>query len=516
MNYVDECFEVVKADIELNKASLGRTTEKYVYVIIEAIKDSEEKAEVAGRFEKIAEISAPKVSVFLYTAALYLDLNEKRLRKMLNCTFENRDIIGTDDVYAIYQQAAHLTFSNPMLDSNEVLMLENQMYSWSLGNYIDKYDDIVTIPPDTRNKNLVFVIAQQVISFQHGPTKSALDRCKILMDIGYEVVLINTAELLPRVFDTDFVGEVYCSYVEEYLNKEYIEWKGEKIPFFQCEQDMPNYLTIRQLIDVVKEQKPFFAVSIASGTIFEGILSKLIPVLGIPMTQSELAISGASYQANSVQKNDKYYKSLNVLNLNENHIIDVLFGFSLLEQKEKHYRKEYGIDSNSFVIVTAGGRLQIELDEAFWNMFRKIVKEIPNVKLLIIGNYDVYEELSDISQYIILVGFVDDTLSYFEICDLYINPHRKGGGTSCVEAMYKGLPVVTDDYGDVATNAGEVFVVGSDYSNFPSVVLKYYEDKEFYKKQQQLAISRANKLLNAEGEFVKAIDEFKRRFLSVK
>ena len=107
-------------------------------------------------------------------------------------------------------------------------------------------------------------------------------------------------------------------------------------------------------------------------------------------------------------------------------------------------------------------------------------------------------------------------MSYFEICDLYINPHRKGGGTSCVEAMYKGLPVVTDDYGDVATNAGEVFVVGSDYSNFPSVVLKYYEDKEFYKKQQQLAISRANKLLNAEGEFVKAIDEFKRRFLSVK
>jgi predicted O-linked N-acetylglucosamine transferase (SPINDLY family) len=31
--------------------------------------------------------------------------------------------------------------------------------------------------------------------------------------------------------------------------------------------------------------------------------------------------------------------------------------------------------------------------------------------------------------------------------DIYINPTRRGGGTSAVEALSKGIPVITVNYG---------------------------------------------------------------------
>ena len=107
-------------------------------------------------------------------------------------------------------------------------------------------------------------------------------------------------------------------------------------------------------------------------------------------------------------------------------------------------------------------------------------------------------------------GFRKDILSYLEICDLYVNPVRKGGGTSSVEAMFKGIPVVTTDYGDVAVNAGEEFCV-KDYREMSEEILRYYMDKEYYREMSKRALERAKGLLDTETEFVRIMKEAEKR-----
>ena len=208
MNILDEYFAIIEADTNLNRSSLGMNTQKYTEEILSTIGDADRqvKAGTALRFRSIAENTASDTAVFLYSAALYLDESESTLTKMLEQVWKDRDTIGTDSVYAIYHQAAHLTFANSETDTLYVMNLKDKIYKWVLNNYLSQYN-IEPIHINDRQHNLVVVISQQVIAFQHGPTKSTLDRCKILMDAGYQVILINTAELAPIVPDLHFINQ---------------------------------------------------------------------------------------------------------------------------------------------------------------------------------------------------------------------------------------------------------------------------------------------------------------------
>ncbi|MCR5671750.1 MAG: glycosyltransferase [Butyrivibrio sp.] len=510
----EACFELLKKNIRLNRFCYSLYTEKYLNeILVTAVeaKDPGLSREVAERLVCLAGTAAGEVAVVLCFSALGLCKDEKILRSLLEYTYEYRDNIGPDSAYDIFQQTSNITFRFPETDSLEVLDLKNRIYQWVLVQYKEVLKELLTtIPAKERKEDFVVVITQQLLEYQHGPTKQALCKSKALMDAGYKVLLINTAEIMPNVSTLRITGKTYSGYIETYLEKDALDWDGVRIPFFQCEHNMPNYEVISQLLKVIRDLKPAFAVSIASGTVFEGLLSELIPVLGIPMSQSDVVISGATCQIHTGNKNKNYEKYLEILGLDDSRIIESEFSFSLTEQKEFRTRKELNIDEDAFLMVVAGGRIADELDDKFWDMMRKALKSVEGSKLMVMGNYNRFDELSDISEYLIPVGFVNDSQSYFELCDLFINPHRKGGGTGCVEALSKGVPVVTDPYGDVAANAGDVFCV-SGYEEFLQVIEKYSRDKEFYKSQSELAKKRAEYLLNADDTFIKAVKEFIQR-----
>ncbi|HEX3076748.1 MAG TPA: glycosyltransferase, partial [Lachnospiraceae bacterium] len=88
------------------------------------------------------------------------------------------------------------------------------------------------------------------------------------------------------------------------------------------------------------------------------------------------------------------------------------------------------------------------------------------------------------------IGYCNDMLALNSICDLYVNPHRMGGGFSIIEAFHEGVPGVTMDYGDVATAAGEGFCV-NDYEDMVDTIKKYMEDREFYHYMSERAKERA-------------------------
>jgi glycosyltransferase involved in cell wall biosynthesis len=82
------------------------------------------------------------------------------------------------------------------------------------------------------------------------------------------------------------------------------------------------------------------------------------------------------------------------------------------------------------------------------------------------------------------LGFQNDMLAVLDCCDLYINPKRKGGGTSAFEAMYKGMPLVTLPVGDVGLAAGADFQA-ADYDEMIRQISEYKADREYYEVQSR-------------------------------
>ncbi len=246
------------------------------------------------------------------------------------------------------------------------------------------------------------------------------------------------------------------------------------------------------------------------------LANKIIPVVTVGLGPADFEYTTTSYQTLSRKITETDIRLLSELGINEKHVIESVFTSSLKPQTEKIARGELGIPEDKFLIIVVGARLDQEVTDEFLKTMNDVVSD--KMILCFLGYFNEYEnklskypELMKNSKFL---GFCNDILSRMEICDLYVNPLRKGGGTSCVEAMYMGVPVVTCGYGDVSVNVGEDFWV-EDYDEMKSKILQYYNDREFYEIMSEKARKRTEKLLDTEGEFVRILDEVEKRELEV-
>ena len=107
-------------------------------------------------------------------------------------------------------------------------------------------------------------------------------------------------------------------------------------------------------------------------------------------------------------------------------------------------------------------------------------KEIPDIKLYVVGgNPD--RKLKEIeSPNIILTGFVKDLLPYFEKCRVYCAPLRYGAGVKgkVIEAMSFGLPIVTTPVGaeGLGVSNDDHMLVADNAEGLADCVMKLYND----------------------------------------
>lgn len=225
-----------------------------------------------------------------------------------------------------------------------------------------------------------------------------------------------------------------------------------------------------------------------------------------------MEFSTAKYQLLGRKINAEDESVLEQVGIAKERIIESVFTSSLKEQIQYVSRKELGIPENDFLIIVVGARLDLEVTPEFLQILNDIIE--PDMHVGFLGGFNRYEVSMDcfpkLKERSSNLGFTDDILSRLELCDLYVAPKRVGGGTSVVEAMFKGLPVVVLNHGDMAVNAGEEFCV-NDYKDMQKKILEYYANPEYYKEMSQKAVKRAEQMLDSETEFVKAIKEMEHR-----
>lgn len=172
-------------------------------------------------------------------------------------------------------------------------------------------------------------------------------------------------------------------------------------------------------------------------------------------------------------------------------------------------RAELGIESDAFVLCEASRAIP----EKGW---REAIDAVTlarqrcsrPVHLLLLGRGPVLEELSReaLPPYVHLLGFTQDTCSYYAMSDMAILPSTFWGESfpmSLVEALMVGKPAIASDVGDIRSMltsesgvAGEVVPVEHGRVRVDLIaeaIVRFAEIRDEYKRAQRVACSLARR-----------------------
>ena len=363
------------------------------------------------------------------------------------------------------------------------------------------------IPRHERNSDQVVVITGQFLGMGHAPTKTALDRCySLVKHLGKQVILLNARDVLTRVGMSPFYQVTLGNVIEDLSKVNALNYKDIRIPFFQSDAEMPNPEIIREILRLIHQIRPEFVVGIGGMNLTADLCDMMVPVVTISLGFSELPVAESRFQVIGRPVSEDELAMLRELGFSRENVIESLFTFDFKPQENQYTRAQLGLPEDRFLVAVVGARLDYEVTDEF---IQAVLDSHPSAHLVFIGPISRYEEMTArnerLKQASTALGFQSDVLAVLEVCDLYANPRRAGGGSSAAEALYKGVPVVTLNFGDVAVSAGPDFVVES-YEEMTAAIRRYIEDQHHYAVMSAKGKERAARLLSTESEFAKIVD----------
>lgn len=499
-------------------AELGKCLQEYKE--IQGQKELQEgKAAIGRLMEKIFSLLGKKEQIYgqLMTEFFLLEEGDSRHTDVLLNQIIQAAELGWKNQLYLLNQLQSIMFTKSEMRGEETGSRIWRLYNKIYEGFSQELEGQCSagrrwIAGNERDPDLILVLTSQLLSLQHAPTKTALDRCYILAKhMGKRVVLVNTAEKGGEVGNVLLLSRYRTSYMENLQRQETISYRDIQIPYMQCSSHMPNIKETISLLEWVEREKPFCIVNIGGESLVADRMSEMLPVLTIATVFSHLALTKSQYQMIGRKLNEKDRKILADRGRDENHVISGRFTFALKEQTGKLTRAKMGIPEDCFAVLLIGARIGVEITDELLSMLLSITGQ--KVFLVFVGEMDyeaakaAYPSLKGQSVYL---GSQKDVLAVMELVDLYVNPYRNGGGSSVVEAMSKGVPAVTLPYGDVYVNTGETFAV-PDYAAMKEIILRYIQDGEFYRKQAEAARERADELMDSKSAFTEVMEEFARR-----
>lgn len=481
--------------------------------LFESIKnESEKRCELANKIYH--EIGKDLYfDIYIYSYLIQLKPEKKYVEELCLLILQT-DKLNWKQINFIFGQISYILFIHSELYDLKTVELNWRILYKAYEMCKEEMNlELEPIPENERNQDLIIVLTEQFLEVQHGPTKTILDRCYVLQKIMHKkILLINTAEAVSTEGTVPFFDSKSGSYKTELIDNNTVSWKGETFQFYQCENIMPDIEQMLNLIMTVQRLKPSMIIGVGATGLLSGFINELIPMLDVGVNLSGIECTLVDYQLVDYNMLDAVEPIVKAMGKDMSHIIAEKFTFSLREQTELLTRADLGINNSAFAMAVVGGRLDAEIDEQFISFLNDILRD--DMLIVIIGKCETLEskilKYPKLQEHMLYLGFCEDVLSRLELCDLYINPIRRGGGTSAVEAMFKGKPVITVNYGDVATVVGDKFSC-KNYVEMGKLIERYYEDKQFYEQQSMLARETAVICMNSEDEFVRIIGEYGKR-----
>ncbi len=437
----------------------------------------------------------------VYSILMVLGKKASYINAYLNEVLENSKT-KAGSMYFVWNQFKRMSLKKLAVFDNKSSQLCDELYNRSYNGFESELKEyFVKIPLEERDKNLVLISTIQFLDETHAPTRTVIERAKALKHLGKTVIIINTAEQYTMKNYLPMYSAGFGRVLEKYNNVNELKIGNDRFPFIQMPEQSSIQYRMEIMIKLLQKYKPYYILSIGTGSMLADLCGNIVPCASMalafstfPKTMNKMKILGRNLY--------KEEKSLYI----EDDIIESRFTFELKPQKGIFSREYKGLPEDRFILVVVGIRLEFEVTDAFMNMLEEVCSQ--GCYLVFAGIMDNYNKLMEsypvVSANSLFIGYCDDMLALMDICDLYVNPERLGGGFSIIEAFVKGKPGVYLKSGDVYTAGGESFAVDS-FKEMAEQILKYKEDKDYYNSMSGLASERA-KLMTSSEEAIADID----------
>jgi len=126
------------------------------------------------------------------------------------------------------------------------------------------------------------------------------------------------------------------------------------------------------------------------------------------------------------------------------------FGYGNFGAGSNLTRADIGLAEDAFVTVTAGNRLENEVNPEIIEIMANVMDTHPHVTWMLMGvknepkiRENLGPRFATMQDRVVCKSYVREVGDYLSLCDLYVNPRRTGGAVSMALAVYGQTPVLS-------------------------------------------------------------------------
>lgn len=409
--------------------------------------------------------------------------NDEKSLIVLSKICENNKV-SLDIRLFIFWQLVRLNFAYKKFENINISKLyENISHSFKEKCKVNK----VKINKE-RADNTIVLITNQYLDYEHAPTRVLMNIAKTIND-KYKnidkIYIYNSTEMPIKEYCNYYQPFIanYPNPYEEILNRNIKLANIDRceVHYYQNEKEINTLNRLEKMLEEIISLNPKVIISIGGSNILADMCNDFIDVYTYGTT-ADMPIAKTKYLVNFSEEESIIENKIN----EEQYFIGIPKGFYGLDIKNENSftRDSLNIPSDLFLISIVGNRLNLELTDEFIEMINKILINNKNTGIVIIGFYDesiIKNKIpEDMHKRIYSLGYIINLPEVLSLTNMYLNPKRIGGGYSCLYAMMCDIPILTIDYGDVATYLNDDFKV-NDYEEMYKLTNTLIRDKVIYK-----------------------------------
>ncbi|KOO58137.1 hypothetical protein WH43_10130 [Rheinheimera sp. KL1] len=345
------------------------------------------------------------------------------------------------------------------------------------------------------NEGIVLILTNQFVGSAHGPTLTTLNYASALKKMGKHPIVICTT-CVPKVglYNNPLPAPVFFGNVrDEYFKNNtlfnidhrtetelpgrvMVECWGEQFDFVQL-APMDAHEHLQELIQLVNSLNARYILGVGAMNPVLELIAAARPVLNIPcVTSLDTTPHSVPVLHRELTKSDEL--RLQHIDYKKPVLISRL-PFRLRENKGL---RTSSIEDRALNFVVVGHRLEQEIKADFIQTLVTLKTNFPQAAFVFIGPDNLPALPAMIQQCSYFTGLVSNAIELIGSCHFMLNPKRQGGGTSAIEAMSLGIPVLTEPFGDVYQYIGDAFVCCNDEERveFIRTYLNESECRNFY------------------------------------
>ncbi|MBP2315838.1 glycosyltransferase [Azospirillum soli] len=303
----------------------------------------------------------------------------------------------------------------------------------------------------------VAVLTNQFTNDQHQPSRDCFDYASRLQDdFGLDVAIIN-CNTMPLRVESMFIPPMNAQLVEESEGVCAMQMFGRQVKVASFTDRAFSAQKLSTIVEAIDGYDPDLLVTFGGSNVVGDLFAEANarPVVCLPTT-SGLTISLAHI----------------VLGYDEGNYTDHLpalyrapfakrfrpFTLGFSPPPTSGDQGDFGLGSPPFLFAVVGTRLDLEVTPEFLEIADRVLDRCPGAIIAFAGGVkELPARLATTRNAVRMrsVGHLKDIRAFYRRCHAFLNPSRQGGGGSGAYAIAEGLPVVTLDWGDVASVAGE-------------------------------------------------------------